>query len=332
MRRLGAFAPILALCVGACSANHHSIYRSKPFADDTLVTVDAKQRAIVRKGGKICTEPSPDVFAVLAQSFSGDASLEKSADPTALGIGLAAAYTSAEQASTIARTQTINMLREAMYNTCIRSLNGQINELEMPIQAARDQRMMVSTLAIEQITGAVAPRPVIIGASGSASRSGGGTESVVRLDDAFQKLTKSRSDEATKQTTLDSIKDQEPTCAALDTKVAQGMTIEDAAEIEKQKKCSEAKSALTKASAERQAAEQHYAALKEAAAKSGADLSAQTKVMEPGDTADLARAAAASHVADVVERIVAQTFKQTRRSSFASECFPRSQAATPQKP
>jgi hypothetical protein len=61
------------------------------------------------------------------------------------------------------------MLKEMMYRTCERYLNGQISELEYPIIAARDQRIMTSILAIEQLTGGVFQKPVVIGGGGNAS-------------------------------------------------------------------------------------------------------------------------------------------------------------------
>ena len=63
------------------------------------------------------------------------------------------------------RTQTITVLRDMMYRLCERYLNGATTESEFVTQAGRDRRLIVSVLAIEQLTGAVQPRTVVVGAS-----------------------------------------------------------------------------------------------------------------------------------------------------------------------
>jgi hypothetical protein len=92
---------------------------------------------------------------------------------------------SAEQGSTIARTQTINLLKEVMYRTCERYANGGIGPLELGVQAIRDQRLIIAALAIEQLTGAVMPKPTIIGAAGSAGTGADAAGAVVAIDKAF---------------------------------------------------------------------------------------------------------------------------------------------------
>lgn len=141
---------VLALgsLLAGCSANHKSIYRHESVASGSSITLtDAKQRTIlsnVRVGGgtsadeaqvrRFCAEPSPDVFA---QSLSAGGTFGQQADPKAIELALNAAFALSEQGSTIARTQTITMLRELMYGTCERHLNGSIASLELPPQAIR---------------------------------------------------------------------------------------------------------------------------------------------------------------------------------------------------
>ena len=183
----------IALLAGtaACTANHHAVFRQTTLggSDDRIITVDAKQRSILVAGGgsdsdrRFCAEPSPDVFSVVAQALSAGGSFGQGADPASVEAALNAAFSSSEQGSSIPRTQTINMLRELMYRTCERYLSGGYDALELSVQAIRDQRLMVSILAIEQLTGAVTPRPVLIGASGNAS-AGASSEAIVRLDEA----------------------------------------------------------------------------------------------------------------------------------------------------
>src|SRR5579859_5503203 len=80
---LGAAA--LAMALAGCGANHNSIYRYQPLEKHgpAIVSVDAKQRLVIVSGPDpksdpaglrmYCAEPSPDVYSVLAQSFTGSA-------------------------------------------------------------------------------------------------------------------------------------------------------------------------------------------------------------------------------------------------------------------
>ncbi len=182
-----AVISIVTIAVSACSANHNSVYRYKGLSGnrDAIILVDAKQRAVLSRvvaktnGNsnairRFCSEPSPDVFSVIAQSLGAGGSFGRSADPATLELAFNLAFSSSEAGSTIPRTQTINMLRELMFRTCERYLSGGYDEMELSIQAVRDQRLMVSILAIEQLTGAVVPNPVVLRASGSAGAGVGG--------------------------------------------------------------------------------------------------------------------------------------------------------------
>ena len=70
----------------------------------------------------------------------------------------------AQSGATIERTQTVNLLRESLYRTCERYLSGAISKPTLIVQAARDQRAMVTVLAIEQLTRAIRPAATIISA------------------------------------------------------------------------------------------------------------------------------------------------------------------------
>ncbi len=207
LMRAGTLA--LTLLLVACSANHKSIYRHEVVAGKASITLtDAKQRAILsnlppseaakssEQYQRFCAEPSPDVFAVIAQSLSVGGSFGQQADPKAIELAINAAFASSEQGSTIPRTQTISMLRELMYRTCERYLNGGISSLELQLQAIRDQRLMVSIIAIEQLTGAVASRSVTLGAIAQAN-AGASIAGVVA------ELGKAREDVQAKEKALD---------------------------------------------------------------------------------------------------------------------------------
>ena len=230
MRAFLAWLPVVCLSIAGCDANFNSIYRSSTFDGDEakLVLIDAKQRSILSAEvpaevkvtrasdvfgtipdkneteivaiRRFCAEPSPDVFSVIAQSFSGGLNFGQAADPKTIEVALRAAFSSAESGSTIPRTQTINMLRELMFRTCERYLSGGYDKLELSVQAVRDQRLIVSILAIEQLTGTVTPPTVVVGAGGAAGAGGSG-EAIVALEkarkakmDAEAMVVKARSD------------------------------------------------------------------------------------------------------------------------------------------
>ena len=106
---------------------------------------------------KMCSEPAPDVFSVYANSAAAKVAAQKGE-----GFNGSFGMSSAEAGATIERTQVIIMLRESMFRTCERYMNGALDATQMNIQTARDQRMMVATLAIEQLTGVVKRRPTIL--------------------------------------------------------------------------------------------------------------------------------------------------------------------------
>jgi hypothetical protein len=326
-----AGAVTATLLLAACSANHHSIFRYKRLdaGGAALVTVDAKQRAILigseststtqdQKTStvnirKFCSEPSPDVFSVIAQALSAGGTLSKSADPKAVEMALDAAFSSAEQGATIPRTQTVNMLRELMFRTCERYLNGGIGSLELPIQAARDQRLIVSILAIESLTGAVTPKPLVIGAHANASTGASGPEAAVRLDNAYRDSQGKAAAQQARQTEYDSITTDGKHCE----QIAEAVTKKEEDNLsqelkDKRAKCESATSALVSAKKEAAGSAAHYATLKDAAAGGGLAMAASTDLMTPTADGGIDRAHDASigQVAKTVKTIVLANINQ----------------------
>jgi hypothetical protein len=337
----------LALCLFAalagCNANFHTVFRKVDvpahekittttdlknntkveISEDkskSLVAVDAKQRAIVFNGNKSCAEPSPDVFAVIAQSLSTGGTFSKSANPASLSAALNVAFGSAEQGTTIPRTQTINMLRELMYRTCERSLNSDIDGLEMPIQAVRDQRLMVSVLAIEQLTGAVTPKAVAISASGSTSQDTG--EAIVRLDNARKEVDARSADTATAQKAYVDLNkkadgvDTDQTCDDITKALADGQKI--TATDEKRNDCVAAATKLKDAKEAQATAQSHEANLRAMANMLGGSVSTTTTAQAVGGTSPPADCCV-SKVAETVKEIVGLSFSDA--SEFLLFCI-----------
>ena len=300
-----AAGAVALLCLGACGANHYSIYRYQSLADDrpSAMLIDAKQRAVISATAPasatstasasgsvvVCAEPSPDVFSVLAQAASGTGSFGQSADPKSIQVAASLAFSSAEQGSTLARTQTINMLRESMYRTCERYMNGAIGNLEMPVQAVRDQRMMVATLAIEQLTAAATPRAVIIGAAGASA---GATLKA-------------------KQAAYEALNKTDPTCDAIKTKVAAGTAL-TADETAKQTQCATAETDRATAGTENATAANNLDSLQKAVNQGGGGPASASTILqaqaEQGGA--LASADGLAKVADGVIEIVKANYDQ----------------------
>lgn len=309
--------------LNACSATHYTSFRQRPVYKDTAsaMLVDAKQRAIlvgkenVKGFQAFCAEPSPDVFSVVAQALSASGSFGKSADPSTMQAALSAAFSSSEQGSTIPRTQTINMLRELMYRTCERYLGGSINSLEMPLQAIRDQRLMVSILAIEQLTGAVTPKPVVIGAQGAASAGSSASDAIVAVADARKELQAKTAAAKARKAEFDGINGEAGDCDAIADAAAKNATDTLTDELKaKSVECESAAGALLAASKEQESAADYYATVAKMSASAGPPASATASLMNPVATGGIDQAQLQSQsiddVATVVGEIVKQNFNQ----------------------
>ncbi|HMP47027.1 MAG TPA: hypothetical protein PKD99_18170, partial [Sphingopyxis sp.] len=162
IRNIVAAALLAAGLLGGCTANQKAIHKIDRVTgkDATVISVDAKQRAIIAgpllekttvttvdgspsqttkittQQRRFCSEPSPDVYTVVAQALSVGGTFGQAADPKSIEAALNATFADAETGTNIARTQSLNLLREVMFRTCERYLNGAIGELEMSVQAA----------------------------------------------------------------------------------------------------------------------------------------------------------------------------------------------------
>lgn len=337
MRHIVVMAFCLASSVFAgCSANHHSIYRSRTLdaVAAQVVTIDAKQRAILtmppvstqttttttttladgsanvvsttalsEAGRRFCSEPSPDVYAVIAQALSAGGSFGQTADPASLEAALNLAFGSSEQGASIPRTQTVNMLRELMFRTCERYLSGGYDDMELSVQAVRDQRLMVSVLAIEQLTGAVTPRSVVIGATASGSAGATG-EAIVRLDDARKARDKAVADYRSAQSAYDAANGEAKVCDAIAGKPEASLSDEQKAKV---KPCADARTARTATLAEQTAKTAAYEELSMLARAGGVSVNASLSSTATGGL-DRVDPPSVTDVSAAVSSIVARNF------------------------
>lgn len=152
-------AVVLAGCANLNSINH----RFSPDNGDSM-SVDAKQRAIFtltkqysgeKEWKAVCAEPSPDALSALSASGAIDASV--------VGKALGLAYGTQEGAASIGlRTQTITILRDAMYRLCEGYASNALDEISFSRLQRRYQNIMLGLLSIEQLTGTVVANQAII--------------------------------------------------------------------------------------------------------------------------------------------------------------------------
>jgi hypothetical protein len=328
LSRTAHSAVIATLLLTGC-AETNSIYRTTRISGNapTAIAVDAKQRLIISQirsyattnSGQLairayCAEPSPDAFSVLAQSASGGASLGLDRDAKTLNAAIQGAFSNAETGTTIPRTQTINMLREMMFRTCERYLSGAISDVELPIVAIRDQRVMVSILAIEQLTGTVTPKPVIISMAGEASAGFDATKSMEILAKAQDGLKAANSALDTAKTAREKADKDAGSGGCTQLEKA------EKPDTDKLKACTESKAALSKAEDAQKVAKTFYDN-QIALANKGQGVSSAS--VSPGAATDVgkwsdAQKEAVKEVAGTVDKIVEATFNQDETQFF---CF-----------
>lgn len=203
----------VAVALAACADINTISRRTSLPGDGKAIHLDAQQRLVIfDKMDKFCAEPSPDAFAAYASSLGlgasvpsqGTASLAQAMQSSAGSIGL--------------RTQSITLMRDALYRMCEAYMKGSLGPAQVAALLARSQDLTAVILAVEQLTGAVAANQVILtGTSGA-----GASASLLsnnQLLDAAQK------DEAAKQKELqEATKERDAAKTAVDTqnaKVAQ---------------------------------------------------------------------------------------------------------------
>jgi hypothetical protein len=174
-----SFRVIALVCV-ACSitacADLTSIGRSRTLPSSTTVDgralhLDAKQRVVIAKAGTrdnpdmVCAEPSPDALSAFASSLSGGISVSGE------GAGSAAGALSEAAASIGLRTQSITLMRDALYRVCEAYYNGQLSRPQVMALISRSQDLTAAVVAVEQLTGAVVAQQAALGGSASGSSS-----------------------------------------------------------------------------------------------------------------------------------------------------------------
>ncbi|MEW8437687.1 MAG: hypothetical protein AB2689_05975 [Candidatus Thiodiazotropha taylori] len=160
--------------------NKKDVY--EPFAT-VAIHLDAKQRLAISKAfGAFCAEPSPDALSAYAASLSGSYT-------SAGGKSVDLANQFGEGSRNIGlRTQSIQLMRDALYRVCEAYFSKALNSAQLMDLHQHYQDVLIGTLAIEQLTGAVYAATGSISVSGKASASSQQKKLQVELDQTESEL------------------------------------------------------------------------------------------------------------------------------------------------
>jgi len=121
------------------------------------IHLDAKQRLVYAKQfGAICAEPSPDALSAVSSALSLAAKSKDGKTGT-----VSNSFTEAV-ANIGLRTQSIQLMRDALYRVCEAYYSRALNSAQLDELHKRYQDVLVGLLAIEQLTGAVAAKQAIL--------------------------------------------------------------------------------------------------------------------------------------------------------------------------
>ena len=163
----------LTACANLGTVNRTTILPGKPTTtsdsetdgEGLAIHLDAQQRLVLVRANKYCAEPSPDALASYAASAG-------------LGLGKpgkdAASVAQAVQSNVASlgiRTQSITIMRDALYRVCEAIANGVVSDVGAVTLLTRSQNLTAVVLAVEQLTGAVSASPVILTSDARANAS-----------------------------------------------------------------------------------------------------------------------------------------------------------------
>lgn len=163
------FVVYLTLCATLTGCGVFTSYRNteelpfKGLSKGKLVVLKAEDRiAYGKEFGSFCAEPSPDAISAIASSLGGSVVLssEKKAE-----LAFALQQTVADIG---VRTQSIQLMRDALYRACEAFYSRALNKALYYDLHKRYQDHMIAILAIEQLTGVVKSRQAGIGGTANA--------------------------------------------------------------------------------------------------------------------------------------------------------------------
>jgi hypothetical protein len=190
----------------------NTAFRNFNVDDGSGAMIDIKQRAILvskdtKKSGEgatatsttktiVCAEPSPDAMSAYAAEVAGkvnaygkvNAELAGAFQESAAFVGL--------------RTQSIQLLRDALYRACEGYMSGALDGDGYDLLMRRYQKFMVALLGIEQLTGAIKAPPVVINTQSRAEAGKDLPELVQQKAKAKQELEEAQAEKIKEEIAL----------------------------------------------------------------------------------------------------------------------------------
>jgi len=145
-----AIGPILSACAGDHTIGRETALPNGPTSNQALALhLNAQQRIVmVGKNAFYCAEASPEAIAAYV------AALAASADPPAIDTNSPPAGSSRDIASIGLRTQSITLMRDALYRLCEEAANGMISPRDVAL-LQRSQDLTAVTAASDLLNGTV---------------------------------------------------------------------------------------------------------------------------------------------------------------------------------
>ncbi len=181
----------ITLLLSGC-ANLNTIDRATSFKSPDnkgkAIHLDIQQRLLVMNAvGKYCAEPSPDALA----AFAAAAGLGASSPVKGALSGSGAASSSA--ASIGLRTQSITLMRDALYRMCEAYGNGMLSGPQVMTMLSRSQDLTAVVLATEQLTGAVAAQQAFLSGTSASDATAMMTATSQLLEAALKQQERAQS-------------------------------------------------------------------------------------------------------------------------------------------
>lgn len=323
------WAAAIALCQGLGGCAYLTTYtRNVDLTGQNSVSMDVKQRVVFSqqrpaKDGQdaakvICAEPSPDALTILG--VSGGLDLSSASKQASVGATAALAESGAFVGL---RTQSIQLLRDAMYRLCEGYAGNAVEPADFISMQRRYQSTMMGLIAIEQLT-----RPVVASQVALASRAVATAGPNALLDKAEarydEKAAERQKADDAQIAAADKVKKAEAEAAGK--QAAAQAAKDDAAKAEAAGQLAKANQALETAKQEQAAKERALGeatkALKQAemdlvAARTGASAAAAGDVVV-ARAGEQPMGVAIKEVADSVEDVVQEiNFSYAREACFS---------------
>ena len=230
---------LLAVALAGC-ANLNSISRTNDLAivneggkkgSGKAIHLDIQQRLlIIDELGNFCAEPSPDALAAFAGAVGASASNPAKA-------AVAASFAGSSTAASVGlRTQTITIMRDALFRMCEAYANGAVGAAQVAALLNRSQDLTAVVLAVEQLTGVTAAKQAALDSQTDADATASLQASSGLVQTLSQRVERqnARLEEATKRKSRADaeLRAAEDAVTAANSKLATAQSKDNATEIE----------------------------------------------------------------------------------------------------